>query len=247
MSWKPNPQALKNFHAAFGEYARAMKKDNPDGIPKLMQKAARVFVREMADVTPPAQIRAKNPDIKDDKGLTGADSTAKKRGENAIVSDLLKLAQPVDGITRSQARGVLSEAQDLLDAHARAVNGVGRVNPRNRKQKLQVLSADFTRISAMLGKRVGFLAAGLNAAASKLGFSLPAWISRHGTKFGIIQIEFTASRFFIRIGQNVPYASNVKGYGRAFNYAFAAIAKSLQREIHGRAGRLAEKAKAHIK
>ena len=224
-----------------------MKKNNPDGIPKLMEKAARAFVRAIADVTPPAQVRAPDPNIKDDKGATGADSTAKKRGENAIVSDLLKLAQPVDGITRTQARGILATAEDLLQAHKRAVNNVGRVNPRGRKQKIQVLSADFIKVSALLGKRVGFLAAGLNAAAQKLGFKLPAWISRHGDNFGSIQIQFTATRFYIAVGQKVPYARNVKGYERAFNYAINAVTKSLLREIKGRAERLAKRASARLK
>lgn len=232
MSWKPNPQVLPAFAAALGEYAALTKKDNPDGIASLMRQSAKRIVKNIVDITPPASGKA--------------DAAAKKRGENAIVGDLLKIAQPVEGLTRRQAAGVLASAQDLIALHARALNEKGRVNPRNRKDKLQVLSADFVKVAALLGKRVGWLAAGLNAAAGKLGFKLPAWIARHGTKFGIIEIQFTESRMRIAIGQNVPYADNIGGYARKFDFAFSREVGTLQRMIKAVAAKAHAKARSHI-
>jgi hypothetical protein len=198
----------------------------------MRQSAARI-VRNIVDITPPASGKA--------------DTAAKKRGENAIVGDLLKIAQPVQGITRKQAREVLASADDLMQAHARSLNAVGRVNPRSRKEKLQVLSADFVKIAALLGKRVGWLAAGMNAAAGKLGIRLPAWISRHGTKFGIINIEFSATRFRIQIGQNVPYATNVKGYARKFDFAFTREVGTLRKMIKAITDKAHARARARLK
>ena len=115
---------------------------------------------------------------------------------------------------------MLTSAEDLLGSHERARRGAaGRVNPRNRKEKLPVSNAVFNRVLSLLQKHVGWLAAGLNAAATKLGFSLPAWIKRHGNKFGSISVKASANGIRIRIIQNVPYADDVKGYTRRWNFA----------------------------
>ena len=233
MTWKPNAAALPAFSAAMREFAALKKKDHPDGLATLMRQSAGRIVKNIVDITPPASGKA--------------DSAAKKAGENAIVGDLLKIAQPVQGITRKQARDVLANAADLMQAHAQAINAVGRVNPRNRREKLQVLSADFIKVTALLGKRVGWLAAGMNAAAAKLGIKLPGWISRHGTKFGIINIEFTDTRFRIRIGQNVPYATNVKGYARKFDFAFSREVTTLKKMIKAITDKAHARARARIK
>lgn len=215
MTWKANPAFLPALRAAMGEYAVLAKKDHPEGVAALMRQSAQRIVKNIVAITPPASGKA--------------DSSAKRAGENAIVSDLLKIAQPVQGISRKQAQGVLASADELMQLHARSKGEGGRVNPRGRKQKVQVLSQDFVRVAALLGKRVGWLAAGLNAAAQKLGFRLPAWIARHGTKFGIIEVNFTETRYTIRIGQNVPYADNAKGYARKFDFAFQREVITLQK------------------
>lgn len=233
VGFRPNPKALPAFRAALSEYAALTKKDTPDGIAALMRQSAKRIVKNIVDITPPASGKA--------------DGAAKKAGENAIVGDLLKLAQPVEGITRRQAKDVLASADDLMQLHARSLASNGRVNPRSRREKLQVLSQDFTRVAALLGKRVGWLAAGLNAAAGKLGFKLPAWIARHGQKFGIIEINFTETRFHIKIGQNVPYADNVNGYARKFDFAFQREVQSLQRMIKVVADKAARKARARFR
>lgn len=246
-SWKPNPAVAASFKKTFSEYAKIMKKDNAKGIPKLMHKCAKNFTIAVADVTPPAQVRKPNPDILGDKGATGADSTAKKRGEQAIIGDVLKLCVPVQGLTKREVEDTLNTAEELAEAYARSVSQGRRVNPRNRREKLRVSRGVYRAFISPRLKMVGFLAAGLNAAAGKLGFKLPAWIARHGAKFGSVSIQFTATRFTIRICQNVPYADNIKDYTRAWDYALKAVQGGLIREIEGMGKRLAEEGKARLK
>jgi hypothetical protein len=174
----------------------------------------------VADITPPAS--------------GSADGEAKARGEQAVLDDLLRLAVPVTfaGSRRSAAE-VLATAEDLLAAHESArVNSSGRVNPRNRKEKLFMAQATFNGVVKMLQGRVGWLAAGLNAAAEKLGVRLPAWIRRHGERFGKIEVEVHDYRIRIRITQNVPYTDNVKDYGRKWDFALEKEIKALNAQIH---------------
>lgn len=206
-AFKPNPRAVPQFRAAMGELAALMKRDNAAGLQKLLRQSAGRFVRNAVDITAPAQGKA-------DRG-------AKKRGELRILGDLLRIAQPVAGLSKKQALGTLSQATDLLALHARSrASRTGRVNPRSRKNKMLIEQREFVRAATRLQARVGWLAAGLNAAAQKLGVPLPAWIRRHGNKFGRIEVQFTATRLRIRIVQNVPYTNNVSGYARKWNHAF---------------------------
>lgn len=229
--FRPNPKVLPAFRDALAEYAKLTKKDNPDGVATLMRQSAKRIIKNIVDITPPARGKA--------------DGAAKKTGENSILGDLLKLAQPVQGLTRKQAKDVLASAEDLMKLHAQSRDAAGRI--KRGGPKLEMLHADVVRVAALLGKRVGWLAAGLNAAAGKLGFKLPAWIARHGNAFGIIEINFTETRFHIKIGQNVPYADNVKGYTRKFDFAFQREVKSLQGMIKAVAEKAARKARARLK
>lgn len=229
--FKPNPRALPAFSDALNEYARLTKKDNPEGIEQLMRQSAKRFIKNVVDITPPARGKA--------------DSAAKKAGEQSILGDLLKLAQPIQGLTRRQAKDVLASADDLMKLQTQSRDSAGRI--KYNGPKLEVLHSDLVRTAALLGKRVGWLAAGLNAAAGKLGFKLPAWVARHGNAFGIIEINFSETRFHIKIGQNVPYADNVKGYARKFDFAFQREVKSLQGMIRAVAEKAARKARARIK
>lgn len=218
MSWKPNARFLPAFRAAMGEYAHLAKKDSPDGVAQLMKQSAARIVRNIVDITPPASGKA--------------DTAAKKRGEGAIVADLLKLAQPVQAvnITRAQRRELFISADELLALHQRAAKQLGRPTRRGGR-RVEVEMRDFARVAAILGKRVGWLAAGLNAAAGQLGVRLPSWISRHGTKYGVIKIAFTERRFTIRIGNDVPYATNAKDYARKFDFAFQREVRTLQQMV----------------
>lgn len=213
--FRPNPKASGDWKHAIQELAKIIDKNNPEGLQKLGLQSARRFVKNAADITPPADGKA--------------NVAAKRQGENAILADLLKLAVPttVAGVSRAKAREVLDSAEDLIERHKRSLTH-GRVNPRNGR-KLFVEQADFNRVYKLLADRVGWLAAGLNAAAQKLGFNLPPWIKRHGTKFGSITVRITRTGIFIRIVQNVAYTDDVTGYEKKWDYAFKREVRTLQK------------------
>src|SRR6188474_140344 len=121
-TFRLNPEFQKKWRAAIHELASVARKQSPENLHKLVAQSARRFVKNVADVTPPASGHA--------------DSSAKKRGEAAIFGDLLKIAIPVTVAgTSRQAREVLRTAEELLAVHERAQSGAaGRVNPRNRKE-----------------------------------------------------------------------------------------------------------------
>lgn len=232
MSWKPNPNFLRAYKAALGDLASITKKTTPDGIATAMRKSGARIVRNIIDITPPASGKA--------------DSAARKRGEGAIVADLLKLAQPVQGVTRRQARELFISAEQLLAKHAAAAKQRGRI-ARSGGRRIEVDARDFVRVAAILGKRVGWLAAAMNKAAEKLGVSVPAWIKRHGTKYGIAEVIFTDKSFTIRLGQNVPYADNVSGYSRKFDFAFQREVTTLQNMVKAIAAKTTARARARLK
>lgn len=234
MTWRPNAAFLPAFRHALGEYALVVDKTHPEGLAALMKQSAARIVKNIVDITPPASGKA--------------DASAKKRGESAIVADLLKLAQPVqgEGITRAQKRELFASADELLAMHQRAAKQLGRIARRGGK-RVEVEARDFTRVAAILGKRVGWLAAGLNAAASQLGVKLPGWVTRHGTKYGTIKIEFSASKFRIAIGQNVPYADDAKGYAQKFDFAFAREIRTLQKMMGVMRDKAGIRARRHIR
>lgn len=236
MSFKPNPKAVPNWKAAIQELASVTKKENPQGLQRLALQSAKRFVKNIADVTPPASGKA--------------DPSAKKRGENAILGDLLKIAMPTTaaGVSRAKAKEIFASAEELMQAHARAVGGSsGRVNPRGRKHKLYVSQTTFNSVFKTLSSRVGWLAAGLNAAAAKLGFGLPAWIKRHGSKFGKISVVATRTGIRIRIIQNVPFADGVKGYKGRWEWAFGKEVRTLQRMVMAGYQRGAKRAQSRLR
>src|SRR5436190_16007088 len=147
-TFRLNPEFTKRWQAAIHELAAVAKKESPENIHKLVTLSARRFVKNVANITPPAT------------GL--ADSSAKKRGEAAILGDLLKIALPVTvagsaGELRS-AREILSNAEELLAAHDHAARQAGRIDRRNGREKLLVSQTVFNRVLAMIQRRVGWLA-----------------------------------------------------------------------------------------
>lgn len=230
-----NPELQKKWAAAMNDLRSISKKDDPASIQKLALQSGKRFIKNVASVTPPAT------------GELSAD--AKKRGEEAILADLLKIALPVTAVGTSKAvKAALATADDLAAAHDRArANAAGRVNPRGRKEKIVVSMTTFNQVLRTLQSRVGWLAAGLNAAAERLGFSLPAWIKRHGQKFGRIMVRITNVGIFIRVTQNVPFADDVAGYPRRWNFALEKEITALQKQVKVIFDKKAAKAKEKLR
>lgn len=233
---KPNPRAAGEWRAALKQLASVAGKEDPEGIQKLALQSARRWIRNVADITPPA---------------TGsADAEAKARGEQAILDDLLKIAAPVTlaGASRRKAAAVVTSAQDLLTTYQAARDPrTGRVNPRNRKQLLYVPQAEFNRVLKRAQGRIGWLAAALNAAATRLGVSLPGWIKRHGAAYGSIEIRATAHGIRIAVDNHVKFVANVSDYARRCRFALAKEVRSLAAQARNIIQRRAKKAGFKLK
>ena len=176
---------------------------------ELVEQAAKGFVRTVATITPPAS-----------KGTTGKD--AKKQGEQAIIDDLARVMIAV------RARNNVESARDIYTRFRD--KRTGRINPRNLQNPYPVTSTDFNALKKELLARVGWLAAGWNAAAEKLGVKLPAWITRHGTSAGIIIVTNEGNRYRIEISNAVKYVGNVNDLDRRIEKAVIYQANGMQRE-----------------
>ncbi len=73
-------------------------------------------------------------------------------------------------------------------------------------EQMVVSVTAWKRYQKWICARVGMLAGGFNAAAAKLGISLPAWIKRHGTGRGAVEIKRSRGHFTITIRNSVKYA-----------------------------------------
>ncbi len=234
--FRSDPAARSSLRHALNELAKLTDKDDSEGMQQLVRQSARRFVKNVAAITPPA---------------TGTlDHAAKRRGEAAILGDLLKLAIPVSGelVSRRGARAILASAEQLLAANIASRRGTpgGRVNPRNRR-KLLISQRDFTRVAKRLQGNVGMLAAGLNAAAEALGFRLPAWIARHGARYGSISVTASEASIRIRIVQAVPFADDVAGYRARWEAAYARELRTVQQMMEVLWGKAFQRSRKHLR
>jgi len=193
------------FDRALAEWRQFAKLDGR----KLLEEQARGFIKRVVGVTPPA---------------TGtANIDARKAGEGAIKADLAKLFIPV------VLKGKRPEKwTDLAAIHDQARNRRGRVNRTN--QRYYVDQAKLAALQKLLISRVGILAAGWNASAEKLGVKLPAWVRRHGTAFGSVEVIVSATNIRIVMRNTVKFVNNVEGYERRAQWALNAQAGALERQ-----------------
>ncbi len=178
---------------------------------ELVEQAAKGFVKNVAEITPPAS-----------KGSTG--TAAKKQGEAAIINDLARVMLPV----RPRRNEQVQDAQDIYKRFRD--KRTGRINPRNLQKPYPVTTADYNVLKKALLLHVGWLAAGWNAAAQKLGVKLPAWITRHGTSQGIIFVTSDGRRFRIEISNAVKFVGNVKDLERRIQKAVDYQANAMERQ-----------------
>lgn len=193
-------QAIKNL-------APHVKKTRKE----LVERAAKGFVRTVATITPPAS-----------KGTTGP--AARKQGEATITSDLARVMIPV----RPKRGNQLESPQDIYKRFRD--KNTGRINPRNLQKPYPVSKAEYIALRKRLLLRVGWLASGWNAAAQKLGVKLPPWITRHGTKAGVILVTSDGRRFRIEISNAVKFVGNVKDLDRRIQKAVMYQANAMQRQ-----------------
>lgn len=130
-----------------------------------------------------------------------ADLAAKKRGEGAVARDVAKLFQPVP---RRQV-----EHHDLAGLHRSHRNDKGIVPTRSKRGNRYKVSHEALRSHLRESKgKVGFLAAGFNAASERTGYRPPAWILRHRAPGGVA-LRVSERGIYFRATNSVRYASNV--------------------------------------
>jgi hypothetical protein len=185
---------------------------------EVMTLHMRQFVSNVLAITPPAQ---------------GELSGARKRGEATILADLLTIAQPVTvagSMKDAKRRGLmLMTTEELLALHAAQRNPqTGRVRREQREARF-VSQSDFNEVLRGLVELVGILAAGWNPACAKLGVSVPAWIKRHGTRYGSVELVSTATTLRISMVNDVPFADAVTGLQRRVTFALRQTANELEK------------------
>ena len=185
---------------------------------ELVKQAAKGFTATAIEITPPAS-----------KGKTG--SKAKAQGQQAIKSDLAKIMVAVrckrDVDTRSGAASPEELHKRFRDQRT------GRINRRALAHPYKVKSAELRALQAKLFANVGWLAAGWNKAAEKLGLSgrsWPGWVQRHTGAKGYCNISVAEGRFRIEIANTVPFIGNVKDLNRRIQAAIDYQANAMNRQ-----------------
>lgn len=182
---------------------------------ELVEGAAKGFVKRVVAITPPAS-----------KGVSG--SKAKQQGDQAIKSDIARIMVAAARKSEQDARASRGSPEEL---HRRFRDKrTGRVNPGSLKHPYRVGKSELLALQRRLLKEVGWLAAGWNEAAKKLGVRLPAWVARHGSGRGSIGITTGATRFRIAIANEVGFVGNVKGFSRRIQSAINLQANAMKRQ-----------------
>jgi hypothetical protein len=190
---------------------RKRRGGTPPPLDGLLKEAAKGFVRNIIAITPPAR-----------NGVTGP--AAKRRGEAKVAAAVLKIAQPVTVVGRSR-KGMPTEA-DILAAlarshkRARATFGSRGRGDQRKPDQLFAAHARVFRVIARLQKNVGWLSAGWNSAAAKLGVPVPRWIRRHGTiRSAIVFSKGARGGLRILLVNAVGFVGNVPDYARRVQFA----------------------------
>jgi hypothetical protein len=178
---------------------------------ELTEQAARGFVKEVVEISPPG-------------GGGRRGNTAKKTGEAAIKSDLARV------MIGMRARKNVA-LQDPREIHQRFRDlRTGRINPRNLQQPYAVAASALRALQRELFALVGKLAGGWNAGAAKLGVKLPAWVARQGRGRGALAVVNTFRLFRITIINAVKYVTSVSDYERRINSAISIQASKMRRK-----------------
>ena len=193
---------------------RAIKKLQPQvkqSRRELVEQAARGFVKEVVEITPPG-------------GSGRRGNAAKKVGEAAIKYDLSR----VMAAARARLNVIL---QDPREIHQRFRDlRTGRINPRNLKHPYPVDAAALRSLQRDLLARVGKLAGGWNAGAAKLGAKVPSWIARQGAGRGAMSVVNSIRQFRITLTNAVKYVHNVADYTRRVQSAINIQAAKMERK-----------------
>jgi hypothetical protein len=168
---------------------------------QVLRDQAKLLVVEVAKITPP------NKDFKWNR----------QGGETTNRNDLAKLFR------KSSSR--IAET-DLKGVHRRARNRFGRIGSGVQAIPAKGLPAYTTQVLA----KVGLMAAGWKAAATKLGAKLPAWITRHNSS-GFATVRTDGSRVDVTIGNATVYPRLANALERRAQAALSKRSRAINRRV----------------
>jgi hypothetical protein len=136
--------------------------------------------------------------------------------------------------------------QSLYDDEKEAAKQRGRRGMRFYEKRIPVSKVKMRRIYRAEIRKVGWLAGGWNVAAMELGAGpkVPAFVRRHGTAPGQVQIDFQPHRLRIVLMNQVKYADNVGGLQKRVEFARAKRIDAMRLQIPRRIRQAAQALKA---
>lgn len=169
----------------------------------------------LVDITPP-----------NSQGTHG--NSAKKQGEGAISRDLSRV---FTGVKLQHKRS--EQWPDLESIHARLFAQKRGNSPLQSDRGRGMYYVDQQKLKALYAAlilRVGWLASGWNAAASRLGVPVPAWIARHGAR-GEARVNLQWPVYEIELTNVAPGGAPIDGLERLIPYAVEYETKAMLRQI----------------
>jgi hypothetical protein len=220
---------------AFNRGLELLRRIVPKETNVLLKQVAGNFVKKVVSITPPAG-----------GGRTGLD--ARRAGERSIDRDLDAVFEGRPRIGRRQVKKVFGhtpkspifvktkvlypDVKKIYEERARKDFYGRKVMTRGQRAAYYVDIYQLDALRKSLKKRVGFLAAGWNAAAEALGVKLPAWIRKIGTAFGMIIMDLKEDEGLSRISiiHAVEWNLNVEGFERRIQSALDMQAGAMNRQ-----------------
>jgi len=188
------------------------------GLPSALAVSFLTFLRDVRSVTPPAS------------GET-VGSLSYRKGRLAITIDLLKAFKVVAPSSK------LASNTDRAYSWYQSIRG-SNGRPRTTV-KMAVTLQTFKRIEAILDSRVGYLQSGWNAASSRLGQTVPAWVNKSAP--GSFSERNDGQHFSMKATNGVRYAGNMADMEKAIRYAQRRATFRLEKAAQAKAQELLNK------
>lgn len=200
------------FAKAMEDFMRYSRRD----FGLVLKEQAKGFIRRVISVTPPSQGKA--------------DSESRKRGEQAVYSDLYRIFDPAK---KNVEYDNLLQRGSMESWHKTRRGRNGRVwrTVDRKKDVARVSKSDFQWFRKEVQKKVGILASGWNRAAESLGYNPPEWIRRHGTGRGDYQPRLSGDNMRITIRNEVKFAGSTQGLKRQVQWAIDTQAEAMERRV----------------
>jgi hypothetical protein len=210
------------FDRAFADLLGRVK----TSAPVLARQQVKGVVRNLIDITPPSG------------GAVGSSATGKqaeKAGRRAIDKDLGRIFRVVPvSRGRGRGRGLVETplgSSEIARWHAEHRGSGGRTAELPEASRAPVLARDLRAYRILLYARIGWLAAGWNSAASRLGVPVAKWISRHGSSAGSFESRVSPGRVELSVANRVGFAADVRGLRRRVQAAVDYQANGMLRQV----------------